>query len=64
MFDVGGGPARYRYGILLNNEAACEGSVDGGRGFGGRGYYGTEISAGQGDGIVSTSHERGWVWVR
>ncbi|MFO0602893.1 MAG: MXAN_6577-like cysteine-rich protein [Polyangiales bacterium] len=64
VFDVGGGPARYRYGILLNNESACEGSVDGGRGFGGRGYYGTEISAGQGDGIVSTSHERGWVWVR
>jgi hypothetical protein len=64
VFDIGGGPTRYRYGILLNNEAACEGSVDGGRGFGGRGYYGTEISAGQGDGIVGTSHERGWVWVR
>jgi hypothetical protein len=64
VFDVGGGPARFRYGILLNNESACEGSVDGGRGFGGRGFYGTEISAGQGDGIVATSHERGWIWVR
>jgi hypothetical protein len=64
VVDIGGGPTRYRYGILLNNESACEGSVDGGRGFGGRGFYNTEISAGQGDGIVTTSHERGWVFVR
>jgi hypothetical protein len=67
VFDVGGGAgarARCRYGILLNNEATCEGSVDGGRGLGCRGYYGTQISAGQGDGIVSTSHERGWLFVR
>ena len=64
VLDVGGGPARCRYGILLNNESACEGSVDGGRGFGCLGYYGTQVSSGQGDGIVGTSLERGWVWVR
>ncbi|MBI5516377.1 MAG: hypothetical protein HY909_21510 [Deltaproteobacteria bacterium] len=67
VFDVGGGAgarARCRYGVLLNNESTCEGSVDGGRGLGCRGYYGTQISAGQGDGIVSTSHERGWIFVR
>ncbi len=62
--DVRAGPARFRYGILLNNEATCEGTVDGGRGFGGRGYYGTELSAGQGDGIVPTARERGWIFVR
>jgi hypothetical protein len=62
--DRGGTHARCRYAILLNNEATCEGSVDGGRGFGCRGYYGTQISAGQGDGIVGTSHERGWIFVR
>jgi hypothetical protein len=67
VLDVGAGPgsrARCRYGILLNNEATCEGSVDGGRGFGCRGYYGAQISSGQGDGIVPTSHERGWIFVR
>ncbi len=67
VYDIGGGTgarARCRYGILLNNESTCEGSVDGGRGLGCRGYYGTQISAGQGDGIVSVSHERGWVFVR
>ena len=64
VFDVGGGPARCRYGILINNEAACEGSVDGGRGLGCHGFYGTEVSAGRGDGIVGTSHERAWLFVR
>ena len=67
VYDIGGGTgarARCRYGILLNNESTCEGSVDGGRGLGCRGYYGTQISAGQGDGIVATSHERGWIFVR
>ncbi|MDB4931361.1 MAG: uncharacterized protein JWM10_3845, partial [Myxococcaceae bacterium] len=64
VLDVGGGPARCRYGILLNNEAACEGSVDGARGLGCHGFYGTELSAGQGDGIVAVSHERAWLFVR
>jgi hypothetical protein len=64
VVDIGGGPARCRYGILLNNESACEGSVDGGRGLGCHGYHGTEVSAGSGDGIVETSHERGWMFVR
>ncbi len=69
VYDVGGGStasahAHCRYGILLNNESTCEGSADGGRGLGCRGYYGTQISAGQGDGIVATSHERGWIFVR
>ena len=67
VYDIGGGAsarARCRYGILLNNEATCEGSVDGGLGFGCRGFYGTEISAGQGDGIVGTQHLRGWIYVR
>ncbi|MBK6534095.1 MAG: hypothetical protein IPF99_32365 [Deltaproteobacteria bacterium] len=64
VLDVGGGPARCRYGILLNNESACEGSVDGGRGLGCHGFYGTEVSAGRGDGIVGTSHERAWLFVR
>lgn len=69
VYDVGGGAttvahAHCRYGILMNNESTCEGSVDGGRGFGCRGYYGAQISAGQGDGIVGTSHERGWIFVR
>ncbi|MEI8254928.1 MAG: fibrinogen-like YCDxxxxGGGW domain-containing protein [Deltaproteobacteria bacterium] len=69
VYDVGAGSAtasraRCRYGILLNNELTCEGSVDGGRGLGCRGYFGTQVSAGQGDGIVSTSHERGWIFVR
>ncbi len=69
VYDVGAGSAaasraRCRYGILMNNESTCEGSVDGGRGFGCRGYYTTQISAGQGDGIVGTSHERGWIFVR
>ncbi len=64
VFDIGGGAARCRYGILLNNESICEGSVDGGRGFGCRGYYGEQISAGQGDGIVAVSHERGWIFAR
>ena len=50
--------------ILLNNESACEGSVDGGIGFGVRGYYGTEINAGSGDGIVPTSRRRGWIFVK
>ncbi|MFT3764729.1 MAG: fibrinogen-like YCDxxxxGGGW domain-containing protein [Minicystis sp.] len=56
--------AAARYAILLNNEAACEGSVDGGLGFGLRGYYGTQISAGSGDGVVPTSLRRGWIFVR
>ncbi len=65
VFDAtGGATARCRYGILLNNESACEGSVDGARGIGCRGYYGTEVSAGRGDGIVGISHERGWMFVR
>jgi hypothetical protein len=64
VFDANGPAARCRYGILLNNESACEGSVDGARGLGCRGYYGTEVSAGQGDGIVPISHERGWLFVR
>ena len=64
VVDIGGGPARCRYGILLNNEATCEGSVDGGNGLGCHGYYGAEVSAGRGDGIVGTSHERGWMFVR
>ena len=56
--------ATARYGILLNNESACEGSVDGGIGFGLRGYYGTQISAGSGDGVGPTSYRRGWIFVR
>jgi hypothetical protein len=67
VYDIGGGAnakTRCRYGILMNNEATCEGSVDGGRGLGCRGYYGTQISAGQGDGIVSVSRTRGWIFVR
>jgi hypothetical protein len=67
VFDVGGGPnapARCRYGILMNNESACEGSVDGGRGLGCRGFYGAQISAGQGDGIVPFGLTRGFILVR
>jgi len=67
VYDVGGGTgarARCRYGILMNNESTCEGSVDGGRGLGCRGYYGSQISAGQGDGIVPSALTRGFVLVR
>ena len=56
--------AAARYGILLNNESTCEGSVDGGIGFGLRGYYGAQISAGSGDGVVPTSYRRGWIFAR
>ncbi|MEZ4393137.1 MAG: hypothetical protein R3A48_18775 [Polyangiales bacterium] len=48
----------------MNNESTCEGSVDGGRGLGCRGYYGLQISAGQGDGIVSVALTRGFILVR
>ena len=67
VYDIGGGTsarARCRYGILMNNESTCEGSVDGGRGLGCRGYYGSQISAGQGDGIVPASRTRGFILVR
>ncbi|MFO0624665.1 MAG: fibrinogen-like YCDxxxxGGGW domain-containing protein [Polyangiales bacterium] len=67
VYDVGAGTgarARCRYGILMNNESTCEGSVDGGRGLGCRGYYGAQISAGQGDGIVPFGLTRGFILVR
>jgi len=67
VYDIGGGTgarARCRYGILMNNESTCEGSVDGGRGLGCRGYYGAQISSGQGDGIVPLSRSRGFILVR
>lgn len=67
VYDIGGGTgarARCRYGILMNNESTCEGSVDGGRGLGCRGYYGSQISAGQGDGIVPSALTRGFILVR
>jgi hypothetical protein len=67
VYDIGGGTnarARCRYGILMNNESTCEGSVDGGRGLGCRGYYGAQISAGQGDGIVGLALTRGFILVR
>jgi len=67
VYDVGAGAgarARCRYGILMNNESTCEGSVDGGRGLGCRGYYGAQISAGQGDGIVPFALTRGFILVR
>jgi hypothetical protein len=62
--NTDGKPASVRYGILLNNEATCEGSVDGAIGFGTRGYFGTETSAGSGDGVIPISYRRGWIFVR
>jgi hypothetical protein len=64
VHDMNNGPSKCRYGILLNNEAVCEGSVDGGLGFGCLGFYGTQLGFGRGDGVVPTASYNGFLYVR